>query len=475
MLSKKSLIFIPTILSLTGCATFSTDFDRDIGAENSQVVSQQMGLYQPTEMRAYVKAVGQRLVDQIENSEFEYQFEIVDDPSPNAFALPGGYIYISRGLLVLMESEDELACVLGHEIIHVDDRHSVKQMRSGILPGIISIPGNIVGIVSTDLGNIINAPINFSNHLFMANYSRGNETDSDSKGIKLAAKAGYDPDAMAGILDRLNSAVEYQTKKKTEKSYFDSHPYTPDRVANIDKIAPTLIKTKEPHIVKNFPMPIDGLVYGPNPIKGTFIENQFFHPEIGFAMDFPKDWEYINQPQAVVAYNEKQKSFIALSMGDQNHTALEHAQDFQRSVKKQYGKEVEYKEVTFTFGGTGYATNIKTKVEKVDYTIALQWVEVNKDVYQITSVTPLSMEKEMLASTRSLRQVSQAERNLITQDVVKIIRAKKGQSITDITKQNHSVVSAEYTLLINDIDKNQSLKKGEMIKVITKEKYISKK
>ena len=475
MFSKKSLIFIPTVLSLTGCATFSTDFDKDIGAENAQVVSQQMGLYQPTEMRAYVKAVGQRLVDQIENSEFDYQFEIVDDAVPNAFALPGGYIYISRGLLVLMESEDELACVLGHEIIHVVDRHSVKQMRSGIFPAIISIPGNIVGIASTDLGNIINAPINFSNNLFMANYSRGNETDSDTKGIELAAKAGYDPDAMAGILARLNSAVEYQTKKKTEKSYFDSHPYTPDRVANIEKIAPTLTETKAPHIVKNFPMPIDGLVYGPNPVKGTFVENQFFHPEIGFAMDFPKEWEYINQPQAVVAYNEKQQAFIALAMGDQNHTALDHAQEYQRSVKKQYNEDVEYNEVVFTFGGKGFSTRIKTQVEEVDYTVQLQWVEINKDVYQITSITPDTMEKEILASSRSLRQLSQKERDLITQDVVKIVSAKEGQSINDITKENHSTLSAEYTQLINDLDKNQRLQKGELIKVITKEQYISKK
>lgn len=309
----------------------------------------------------------------------------------------------------------------------------------------------------------------------MANYSRGNETDSDTQGIELAAKAGYDPDAMSGILDRLNSAVEYKTKKKTEKSYFDSHPYTPDRITNIEEVAPKLVQQNKPVISKDFPMPIDGLVYGPNPVKGTFVENQFFHPEIGFAIDFPKEWEYINQPQAVVAYNEKQQAFIALAMGDQNHSALEHAQEFKRSVKKQYDEDVEYKEVTFTFGGKGYATNIKKKVEDIDYTIQLQWVEVNKDVYQITSVTPDSMEKEMIASTRSIRQLNQKERGLITQNVVRVISVKNGQSITDITKENHSTVSAEYTLLINDLDKNQKLKSGERVKVITQKKYISTK
>ena len=474
MISKKILIQLFSLLTLSACATFSTDFDREIGAENAMVVSQQMGLYQPTEMRDYVKAVGQRLVEHIEKPEFDYQFEIVDDAVPNAFALPGGYIYISRGLLVLIESEDELACVLGHEIIHVKDRHSVKQMRSSILPAIISIPGNLVGVVSSDLGNIINAPINFSNHLFMAKYSRGNETDSDTQGIELAAKAGYDPMAMAGILARLNSDVEYQTKEKTEQSYFDSHPYTPDRVNNIDAIAPTLHETKIANIKKDFPMPINGLVYGENPVKGTFVENQFFHPKIGFAIDFPKEWEYINQPQSVVAYQEKKQAFIALSLGDQNYTALQHAQKFQRGVKKEYGKDISYKKVTFAFGGSGYLSEIRKTIENIDYSIQMQWVEINKDVYKITSVTPYSMQKTVTKSTRSLRQLSTKERNLITQNVVNVIQMKNGQSLTNTLKENNSAVSLEYTLLINNLDKNHAFKTGEMLKVIKKEKYINK-
>ena len=129
----------------------SIELDKELGAENAELVEVLMGIYPDKEMTAYVNAIGTKLLAALDKNPFEFQFHIVDDPIPNAFALPGGYVYVTRGILSLTISEDELACIMGHEIIHVIDRHSIKQMRSSILPNMLELPGAIVGNVVSEL------------------------------------------------------------------------------------------------------------------------------------------------------------------------------------------------------------------------------------------------------------------------------------------------------------------------------------
>src|SRR5213079_3194867 len=160
---------------------------------------------------AYLGQVGARLVAAANDARWKFTFKIVDQQESNAFAIPGGRIYVSRGLLALVNREDELAGVLAHEIAHVNERHSTRQQRKGILPGILSLPGNIVGgIVSEDLGAIINAPIDTVGGAWLSRYSRGQESDSDRIGMRTAAKAGYDPSALADILGRLEQVIKSQ-------------------------------------------------------------------------------------------------------------------------------------------------------------------------------------------------------------------------------------------------------------------------
>ena len=112
-----------------------------------------MGLVPDKELTGYVNSIGNRLVAALDENPFEFHFYVADDPIPNAFALPGGYVYLTRGILSLITTEDELACVMGHEIIHVTRRHSVRQMKTSILPNLLELRGNIVGtVVNEDLG-----------------------------------------------------------------------------------------------------------------------------------------------------------------------------------------------------------------------------------------------------------------------------------------------------------------------------------
>jgi predicted Zn-dependent protease len=159
----------------------SAKSDKETGAKVAKQVEEQIGIYQAAVTTDYIREIGNRLVDNLKDHEFDFQFQIADQWEPNAFALPGGYIYFSRGLLILANDEGELAGVLGNEISHVTERHSARQQERSIVPGLLSLPGAIVGnVVNEDLGNLINTPINMIGQVSLATYSRKQESDSDS-------------------------------------------------------------------------------------------------------------------------------------------------------------------------------------------------------------------------------------------------------------------------------------------------------
>src|SRR5947207_3132855 len=215
--------------------------DVEQGAEAAKQVEQQIGLYSLPKADVYLGELGARLAATVNDPRWKFTFQIVDQDEPNAFAIPGGGIYVSRGLLALVKREDELAGVLAHEIAHVTQRHSARQQRKGFLPGLLSLPGNVVGnVVSEDLGALINAPIDTVGGAWLNHYSRGQESEADRIGIRTAAQAGYAPIALADILSRLEQDAASQTGQEHRFSIFDSHPMTGTRMKDIRSRAAAL-------------------------------------------------------------------------------------------------------------------------------------------------------------------------------------------------------------------------------------------
>ncbi|WP_261817094.1 M48 family metalloprotease [Vibrio gallicus] len=467
----KPVLIVGASFSLISCAV-STDYDREVGAQNAQIVEQQMGVYTQGELDQYVQQIGDRLVSHIENPEFEFHFKVVDDPVPNAFALPGGYIFVSRGLLSLVNSEDELACVIGHEIIHVTERHSVKQMRSGVLPGLVELPGDIIGgVINEDLGNFINSPIHAGNQLLMAGYSRSHETEADRKGIALAAKAGYDPMAMNSILIRLHRTVEIQTKQNTEKSYFDSHPYTPDRVATVSDEAKTLTVAELAPIHPQFIPYLDGMLMGENPSKGLFQGHTFLHPELKFAIDFPEGWQLGNQPTAVGAVDEKQDAAVILGSASNEFTAKEYALRFQSEVKKQYGTELPIEEQQLSWGKPYYSVTLEATRDKHKSYLTRGWVNLGTNTYQIIAIASEDKKGTVHKSVTSFRPLTDEQLASITKHQLKIVSLKKGQALESLLKLNRSSESVELTEVMNDIDKGQSIEAQKEVKIVVERPY----
>jgi predicted Zn-dependent protease len=296
----------------------STQWDVDQGAEVSKLVEQQIGLYHAPKTEEYLRELGARLVTVVNDPRWKFSFQIVDQAEPNAFAIPGGGIYVSRGLLVLVNREDELAGVLGHEMAHVTQRHSARQQRKGFLPSLLSVPGNIVGsVVGENLGALINAPIDTVGGAWLSRYSRNQESESDRIGTRTAAQAGCDPTALADILSRLDREVASQTGEERQFSIFDSHPMTETRLKDIRSRAAALTPATKPGVTSDTASlfaTLDGLCWGENPDTGVFHKNQFLQPVAGFTITFPQGWKNKNTPQFVISAHPKQEAVMMLGI-----------------------------------------------------------------------------------------------------------------------------------------------------------------
>ncbi len=171
----------------------SVEQEKKIGAEEAKNVEQQMGLLDDPAMTDYLDRMGQRLAKESPRQDVAYQFRVADQSDPNAFALPGGYIYVTRGLLALSNSEDELAGVVGHEIGHVAARHSVQKIsKQGPFALVFGIASGLTGLVSPLVGNLIGGIGDFTQSIIFSPYSRSQETQADRIGQEMAAQGRPD-------------------------------------------------------------------------------------------------------------------------------------------------------------------------------------------------------------------------------------------------------------------------------------------
>ncbi len=308
---------------LTGCGTgssgpslVSAKKERELGQEAAAEIERTMGLVQDPALVAYVGEIGRRLAAQTAPQNVSYEFYVADDTEPNAFALPGGFVYTTRGLLALANSEDELAGVMGHEIGHVVARHSVRQLEASTpFTLLFGVPSAIVGVVSPGLGRIVGGVGTLTSGLVLAPYSRDQEREADRIGIELAARAGWDPAGLPSMLHTLEREQALAGSDPSRISFFANHPATPERVRDTTARARTLTRGAAYPIAATRPTflaHLDGLVVGPDPASGIFVGNAFQHPALGLVLEMPAGWKTKNTPAAAIATQPNGRAAVAL-------------------------------------------------------------------------------------------------------------------------------------------------------------------
>jgi predicted Zn-dependent protease len=472
MINALKFFFLIIFSAISSCLCTAQDisYDKKLGAENALMVEQEMGIYHHDSLSRLINAVGQKLVSRLKDNPFEFRFFLADSPEPNAFALPGGYVYVTRGILPLIQTEDELAGIMAHEIAHVTERHSIKQMKKGLIGGVLQIPGNLINTITrTRIGNILNTPIALSSKAFISKYSRGHERDADTYGIQLAASAGYDARALADALERLSKGIELITGKTEKKDYFSDHPFTPSRVTDIRNAAPKYKPVNPSPIKKSrqkFQENFNGLCFGQNPKQGIFKDSLFVHPDLGFSWIVPAGWQTVNKPASVGSYAKKGDAFVALSIVDTAKTAREIGEEVKSKAEKSEGITVQSSLDTTINHNKAYLLRLKSEEKKTVVFLELLWIDFENNVFTLASAFTSPNRQAAHQALCSFRKSHKEELDAIVQYELHILPAQKNETIAHISERSGNKLSLPMTAILNDLDQKSPLAENEWVKII---------
>ena len=296
----RRLPVIFSVLLLAGCATNPVTGEREfvmmsaaqeiaMGREADVEVRRQMGLYEDDALQRYVEEIGLELAWRSHRPELPWSFAIVDSPAINAFAIPGGFIYLTRGIMPFLSDEADLAGVLGHEIGHVTARHTVRAYtrasgaQLGLLVGSIFSPAAraVGGLAETGLG------------VLFLRYGRDAELQADRLGAEYAAISGWDPEGVRDMLSTL-SRISEGSDRRGVPNWLATHPEAADRVervgSTLSELAARMDVTGLRVNRQSYLNRLDGLIYGDNPDQGVVRGRDFLHTELRFALRFPDGW-----------------------------------------------------------------------------------------------------------------------------------------------------------------------------------------
>ena len=434
--------------------------DRKVGEDQTAEIEAELGLVEDEELLEYVRSVGIRLLRHAPPQPFDYEFKVVDQSAPNAFALPGGKIYVSRGLLALIQTEDELAGVIGHEITHAAERHTAARI---------------------DYSRRLNPfSIGFIRAAAIAAYGRDQERDADRGGQILAAQAGYDPAGIADFLRKLDSSDRYEIGWSRLPSFLATHPTSPERSALASERAAGLEWERVPAIADVLPMGyfsvIDGLILGDNPAGGLFEGDRFIHPDLRFSIRFPHGWTTMNSQQAVAALAPARDAEATLTVEGKGP-------DIDKVVDEFIENEVDGTRVRvrdrrkIRIGGLpavrieGRATN-----GLVGLWVQMTFVEYDGLVYRLSLVSLAGAVSRYRGRGRafahSFRPLDEAGVRSLKVIRLRIARALENETLQALSERTNNELELVYTGVMNGIYASTRLRKGQLIKIGLAEPYI---
>jgi predicted Zn-dependent protease len=282
-----------------------------LGKQTDVQVRKQYGVYEDPKLNAYLNDMCQRLARVSHRPNLPYKLETVDASAVNAFAVPGGYVYFTRGILANLNNEAELAGVMGHEIGHITARHSAQQYSRAQLAQFGVLVGGMF------LGDLVSGVAQLGVGMLFLSFSRDNERQADELGVEYASKAGYDAKELAGFfetLERMNPGSD----RSGLPGWFSTHPSPEDRVVAVRKEArewQQKLGMRDPKVNREVYLRyVDGLVYGDDPRQGYVDEGMFYHPDMKFQFPVPANWKVNNTSSQVQMVNENKDGIILFSV-----------------------------------------------------------------------------------------------------------------------------------------------------------------
>jgi predicted Zn-dependent protease len=477
--------FVCAAAALLSCATnpvtgrqevslMSAERETATGKQAAAQVEREMGLVRDPALVAYVQQIGRRMAKLSPRQDVSYQFAIADMPEANAFALPGGYVYVSRGLLALANTEDELAGVVGHEIGHVAARHAAQRETRATGVGLLSVLGTIAaGVIgggtaaqmASQLGQVAGAGL-------IASYGRDQERQADEIGQQLAAAGGWDPDGLADFLVTLDREGRVRSGKQRNPSFLDSHPQPAERAVVARQRAPELPRGAEPRIARGrdaYLARVEGLMVGPNPEEGVFEKQRFLHPGLGFAIDFPERWQTQNTRRAVGAIAPERDAMLLLEMQGGSDDPRAAAQQWAQANRVQVADSGAAR----IGGWNAFRILAEAQSQQGPLAVDATWIAHPKGMFRITGLAPPQRYRvwspTLQQTTRSFRSISASERELARPTRLRVATARAGETLVELGRRHGNRWSPAETAVANGIDADMALRSGQKLKIAVRE------
>ncbi|WP_189399065.1 M48 family metalloprotease [Arenicella chitinivorans] len=474
----RGLSLLTACVLLIGCATDpvtgrptlarSESWEIDQGARYHQEILKQYQVYEDPELQAYVDRIGQKLAKQSHRSHLNFTFTLLDSPEVNAFALPGGYVYVTRGIMAYMTKESHLAGVIGHEIGHVSGLHGAERAaQQPIVAGATLVVG-----VATGSGDLMQASQMLGGAL-MSGYGRNQELESDALGAEYIAKTNYNPDDMIDVIGILKNQELFARQKAEEQGIayqgyhglFSTHPRNDQRLQQVIREAAKYRDTANPEPDDGeFLRLTNGMAYGQSESQGIVRGNKFYHKDLDLYVEFPIGWQVINQQAVLGAVSPDRTKVVQMQMDSV-------------APPVNAGGYLQSK-----FGSVSNSQSVPTSEDQAVAAVATQTdpntgqqrsqlvglVTRGGQAFVVSAAGKTYLpDQEFLSVTKSIRRLTKAEQPLARGREIKLITAKRGDTIASLAaKSNLDEYAVEQIRLINNLYPNGEPQAGQAIKII---------
>lgn len=445
-----------------------------LGRKEHPKILKQYGEYSDAELQALVERVGQRLARNSHRSDLTYHFTVLDSSEVNAFALPGGYIYITRGLLVYLNNEAELAAVLGHEIGHVTARHSVRQVSAAQAK---ELGYSLTSLFVPELRNqSVKQLFDVLGTALIRGYGREHELEADRLGAEYLARTGYDPEAMIGVIRVLKNqelferqlAKEEQREPRVYHGVFSTHPDNDQRLKQVVRAADKLKGRPVSRTVSReaFLQMQQGLVYGASAAQGILHGNRFYHRDLNIALAFPAGWSVDNRPDRLVAVAPGEKAVLQLTMeqikeGEEAGAWLKEQAEGLKGFSRIGSGEIR--------GATGTA-RLNTGMGVRRGRLAALDYQGQRYLFIGITASEDGLEKfdeAFLSTIRDLHPLRDGERHLADPQLIELHRLRSGEQLADLARRTPLRSHAEEQLrLLNDYYPRGEPQPGTLLKTV---------
>jgi predicted Zn-dependent protease len=448
--------------------------EEEIGRSEAQRVAAEIGLVEDPELVGYVDSIGQRIARHTPRADVRYRFQIADMPEPNAFALPGGYIFVSRGLLALANDEAELACVIAHEIAHVVARHAAQREAEAVRAQLLSALGMIAAAIvgGGEAAAMAGAASQAAGAGIIAAYSREQEHDADRLGQELALQAGWDPAGMASFMRLLENETRLREGATRLPSFFDSHPTAPDRAAQTAARAQLLKKGWSPSPSREDLLArTDGILLGPSPAEGVIRGTRFLHPDLDLMLRFPERWTVQNQHNAVGAAAPARDAFVSLELQGRGDDPSRAALDFTAAHRVQ----LRDSEALRIGGSPAHRGLAVAEGPQGGVVLDLTWIAYGGSIYRISGVAPLaryrSYSKTLRRTALSFRRLTAVERESIHETRMRVVSARAEETLEELSDRTENAWTHDETAVVNALHGTTHFEAGQLVKIATVQRY----